>query len=121
MDPLTGGLAQVQFIHNLPLPVPVDLYLDGVRLAGALEFQSATGYAVIAAGDYEVGILPNGAPVAQTITAPLPTLVHDQNYVIVVHGSIATPAVKVIQTRKSSLVENMVERSWCMGQVIWGR
>ena len=26
MDPLTGGLARIQFIHNLPLPFPVDLF-----------------------------------------------------------------------------------------------
>ena len=109
MDPLTGGLAHVQFIHNLPIPVPVDLYLDGVRLVGGLTYQSATSYGVFAAGDHEVGLLPDGAPATEMITVDLPTLLHDQSYAVVVHGSPVEPSLKVITTRKSSNVENTVD------------
>ncbi len=111
MDPLTGGIARIQFIHNLPLPFPVDLYLDGVKLMGGLNFQSATGYGHYAAGDHLITVNPVVPPgvVAAPIEIPLPSLVNEQNYAVIAHGSVANPSVKILHTKLRSSVDNMVE------------
>ena len=111
MDPLTGGIARIQFIHNLPLPFPVDLFLDGVKLMGGLNFQSATGYGHYAAGDHLITVnpvVPPGVP-AVPIEIPLPSLVNEQNYAVIAHGSVANPSVKILHTKLRSTVDNMVE------------
>ena len=111
MDPLTGGIARIQFIHNLPLPFPVDLFLDGVKLMGGLNFQSATGYGHYAAGDHLITVMPVVPPgvVAAPIEIPLPSLVNEQNYAVIAHGSVANPSVKILHTKLRSSVDNMVE------------
>ena len=111
MDPLTGGIARIQFIHNLPLPFPVDLFLDGVKLMGGLNFQSATGYGHYAAGDHVITVNPVVPPgvVAAPIEIPLPSLVNEQNYAVIAHGSVANPSVKILHTKMRSSVDNMVE------------
>ncbi|MYD19166.1 MAG: DUF4397 domain-containing protein [Rhodothermaceae bacterium] len=111
MDPLTGGLARIQFIHNLPLPFPVDLFLDGVKLMGGLNFQSATGYGHYAAGDHVISVNPVVPPgvVAPPIEIPLPSLVNEQNYAVIAHGSVADPKVKILSTKLRSSVDNMVD------------
>ncbi|MDE2826278.1 MAG: DUF4397 domain-containing protein, partial [Bacteroidota bacterium] len=111
MDPLTGGLARIQFIHNIQLPFPVDLYLDGVKLMGGLNFQSATGYGHYAAGDHLITIMPvvpPGVP-ADPIEIPLPSLVNEQNYAVIAHGSVTNGSIKILSTRLRSTVDNMVE------------
>ena len=111
LDPLTGGIARIQFIHNLPLPFPVDLYLDGVKLMGGLNFRSATGYGHYAAGDHMITVNPVVPPgvVAAPIEIPLPSLVNEQNYAVIAHGSVANPSVKILGTKLRSTVDNMVE------------
>ena len=111
MDPLTGGIARIQFIHNLPLPFPVDLFLDGVKLMGGLNFQSATGYGHYAAGDHLITVNPVVPPgvVAPPIEIPLPSLMNEQNYAVIAHGSVANPSIKILHTRLRSTVDNMVE------------
>ena len=111
MDPLTGGLARIQFIHNLPLPFPVDLFLDGVKLMGGLNFQSATGYGHYAAGDHVITVNPVVPPgvVAAPIEIPLPSLVNEQNYAVIAHGSVTDRKIKILNTRLRSTVDNMVE------------
>ena len=111
MDPLTGGIARIQFIHNLPLPFPVDLFLDGVKLMGGLNFQSATGYGHYAAGDHMITIMPVVPPgvVAAPIEIPLPSLVNEQNYAVIAHGSVADAKIKILSTKLRSTVDNMVE------------
>ena len=111
MDPLTGGIARIQFIHNLPLPFPVDLFLDGVKLKSGLDFQSATGYGHYAAGDHNISVVPvvpPGVPAA-TIEIPLPSLVNEQNYAVIAHGAVTDAKIKILSTRLRSTVDNMVE------------
>ncbi len=111
LDPLTGGLARVQFIHNLPLPFPVDLFLDDVKLMSNVGFQSATGYGHYATGDHVVSVVPvvpPGVP-ADPIEIPLPTLVNGQTFAVIAHGSLANPSAKIVETKLRSSVENMVE------------
>ena len=109
LDALTGGLSRVQFIHNVPLPAPVDLSLDGVRLQSGLEFQSATGYAVVAAGAHSASIQVAGAPADQAITFDLPTLKHESSYAVIAHGAATAPMVEILETRMTSLADNMVD------------
>ena len=109
MDALTGGLSRVQFIHNVPLPAPVDLSLDGVRLQSGLEFRNATGYAVVAAGAHSASIQVAGAPADQAITFDLPTLAHERSYAVIAHGAATAPMVEILETRMTSLADNMVD------------
>ena len=109
MDALTGGLSRVQFIHNVPLPAPVDLSLDGVRLQSGLEFRNATGYAVVAAGAHSASIQVAGAPADQAITFDLPTLKHESSYAVIAHGAATAPMVEILETRMTSLADNMVD------------
>ena len=109
LDALTGGLSRVQFIHNVPLPAPVDLSLDGVRLQSGLEFRSATGYAVVAAGGHSASIQVAGAPADQAITFDLPTLAHESSYAVIAHGAATAPMVEILETRMTSLADNMVD------------
>ena len=109
LDALTGGLSRVQFIHNVPLPAPVDLSLDGVRLQSGLEFRNATGYAVVAAGAHSASIQVAGAPADQAITFDLPTLAHESSYAVIAHGAATAPMVEILETRMTSLADNMVD------------
>ncbi len=106
LDPITGGLSRVQFIHNVPLPAPVNLSLDGVPLQNNMQFRSATGYAVVASGSHEASILPVGAP--QAVNIPL-SLAPDASYAVVAHGLPTNIGVGIFETRMASLADNMVD------------
>ena len=108
-DEITGGLAEVQFIHNAVIPVPVDVSLDGAPLTSGLTFQNATGYTMVSAGSHEVRFQPLGVPAEQGITVELPTLQADKSYAVIAHGTLVSNAVKTIETRKTSTASNMVE------------
>ena len=104
----TSGQAQVQLIHNLPIEIPVNLYLDDIQIMEGFQFRNATAYDNLPAGVRMLSILPDGAPVEQALMDTL-TLMHNQSYAIAVHGSIEAPAVKVIETETKSAVENMID------------
>ena len=107
---LTGGRARLQFIHNLPLPAPVNLDLGDVRISSSLQFRDATAYRVVGAGsNYVLTIQPDGAPAEQAIKVPLPTLRDGRSYVAIAHGSVADPKALFMETRLSSSVTNKVE------------
>ena len=106
---ITGGVAEVQFIHNAVIPVPVDISLDGVPLRSGVTFQNATGYMMVSAGSHQVRIQPVGAPAEQSINVELPTLQADKSYAVIAHGTLVKNAVKTIETRKVSTATNMVE------------
>ena len=108
-DEITGGLAEVQFIHNAVIPVPVDVSLDGAPLLSGMTFQNATGYTMVSAGSHEVRFQPLGVPAEQGITVELPTLQADKSYAVIAHGTLVSNAVKTIETRKMSTASNMVE------------
>lgn len=112
LEEVSGGVARVQFIHNVPMiPAPVDLYLtEDIRLVSGLSFRNATGYAAVGAGTYdEVSIQIQGAPKEQKIELPTLTLQHNTDYVVVAHGTAAKPEFQVLKTRRTSLVENDVD------------
>ena len=106
---LTGGRARLQFIHNLPLPAPVDLHLGDIRISSSLSFRDATAYRTVGVGSYELTIQPVGAPAEQAIKTPLPTLMNDRNYVVIAHGSVADPQIKILQTNLTSSVANKAD------------
>ena len=110
LEDLSGGRARLQFIHNLPLPAPVDLHLGDVRISSSLQFRDATAYRTFGAGSgYVLTIQPDGAPAEQAIRVPLPTLRNDRNYVAIAHGSVADPKALFMETRLSSSVTNKVD------------
>ena len=110
LEDLSGGRARLQFIHNLPLPAPVDLHLGDLRISSSLQFRDATAYRTIGAGnDYVLTIQPDGAPAEQAIKVPLPALRNKRNYVVIAHGSVADPKIKIMETRLTSSVTNKAE------------
>ena len=110
LEDLSGGRARLQFIHNLPLPAPVDLHLGDVRISSSLQFRDATAYRTFGAGSgYVLTIQPDGAPAEQAIKVPLPTLRNNRNYVAIAHGSVADPKALFMETRLSSSVTNKVD------------
>ena len=107
---LSGGRARLQFIHNLPLPAPVDVHLGDLRISSSLQFRDATAYRTFGAGSgYVLTIRPDGAPAEQAIKVPLPTLKNNRNYVAIAHGSVADPKALFMETRLSSSVTNKVD------------
>ena len=108
-DEITGGLAEVQFIHNAVIPVPVDVSLDGNLLESNMQFQNASRYWDVDAGSHEVRFQPLGVPAEQGINVELPTLQAEKSYAVIAHGTLVNNAVTTIETRKMSTTTNMVE------------
>ena len=107
---LTGGRARLQFIHNvLGVPVPVDVYLGDLRIRSGMEFQSATAYRTVGAGDYELTIQADGLPEDDAPDPVSLTLGNDRNYVVIAHGSTEDTRMKVLETRLESRVTNKVD------------
>ena len=105
---LSGGRANLQFIHNVPLLASVDLHLGDIRIGSGMQFRSATAYRPVGAGSHELKIQPAGAPAEQAITQTLP-LANNKNYVVIAHGSLSEPMLKVLETRMTSQVANQVD------------
>ena len=105
---LSGGRANLQFIHNVPTSEVVDLHLGEVRIGSGIGFRSATAYHPVGAGSHELRIQSVGAPAEQSITSML-SLMHDRNYVVIAHGSQEDTRLKVLETRMQSQVSNQVD------------
>ena len=88
MDPITGGLAKVQFIHNV-IGAVVDVYVNDVRLIDDFATHSATGFAVLRAGQSKIQIVAanapdNSLPLFETTLQ----LNNTQNYTVIAHGDL---------------------------------
>ncbi len=105
---LSGGRANLQFIHNVPLPTPINLHLGEIQIRSGMQFRNATAYRPVGAGSHELKIQPVGAPAEQAVTQTLP-LAHNKNYVVIAHGSLEEPMLKVLETRMTSQVANHVD------------
>ena len=105
---LSGGRANLQFIHNVPTSEVVDLHLGEIRIGSGIGFRSATAYRPVGAGSHELRIQSVGAPAEQAITSML-SLMHDRNYVVIAHGSQEDTRLKVLETRMQSQVSNHVD------------
>ena len=110
LEDLSGGRAHLQFIHNVPdIPVPVDVYLDDLRISSNLRFRDATAYRMVGKGDYELTIRADGLP-EEDAPDPVPlTLGNDRNYVVIAHGSTEDTRMKVLETKLESRVTNKVD------------
>ncbi len=105
---LSGGRANLQFIHNVPLPTSVDLHLGDIQIGSGIQFRHATAYRPVGAGSHELKIQEVGAPVEDAITSTL-ALSHNKNYVVIAHGSPNDTRLKVLETRMTSQVANQVD------------
>ncbi len=105
----TGGIAQIQLIHNAILGAPVDITLNGSPATTGIDFQSATRYRNVAAGSYEAVILPQDAPSSQAIKVQIGAIEEDQTYAFIAHGAGDKIAFQTLETRLTSSVDNMVE------------
>ena len=73
-----------------------------------MQFRSATAYRPVGAGSHELKIQQVGQPAEQAITQTLP-LAPNKNYVVIAHGSLEEPMLKVLETRMQSQVANQVD------------
>ena len=105
---LSGGRANLQFIHNVPLPTSVDLHLGDIQIGSGIQFRHATAYRPVGAGSHELKIMEVGAPAEDAITSTL-SLAHNKNYVVIAHGSPNDTRLKVLETRMTSQVANQVD------------
>ena len=105
---LSGGRANLQFIHNVPLPTSVDLHLGDIQIGSGIQFRHATAYRPVGAGSHDLKIQEVGAPAEQAITSTL-ALAHNKNYVVIAHGSPNDTRLKVLETRMTSQVANQVD------------
>ena len=105
---LSGGRANLQFIHNVPLPTSVDLHLGDIQIGSGIQFRHATAYRPVGAGSHELKIQEVGAPAEDAITSTL-VLAHNKNYVVIAHGSPNDTRLKVLETRMTSQVANQVD------------
>ncbi len=105
---LSGGRANLQFIHNLPLTSPIDLHLGDIRIGSGMQFRSATGYRPVGAGSHVLKIQAAGVPAEQAITSTL-SLNPNTNTVVIAHGSLADPKLKVLDMRMTSSVATKAE------------
>ncbi len=105
---LSGGRANLQFIHNLPLTSPIDLHLGDIRIGSGMQFRSATAYRPVGAGSHELKIQAAGVPAEQAITSTL-SLNPNTNTVVIAHGSLAEPKLKMLDMRMTSSVAAKAE------------
>ncbi len=105
---LSGGRANLQFIHNLPLASPIDLHLGDIRIGSGMQFRSATGYRPVGAGSHVLKIQAAGVPAEQAITSTL-SLNPNTNTVVIAHGSLAEPKLKMLDMRMTSSVATKAE------------
>ncbi len=105
---LSGGRANLQFIHNLPLTSPIDLHLGDIRIGSGMQFRSATAYRPVGAGSHVLKIQAAGVPAEQAITSTL-SLNPNTNTVVIAHGSLAEPKLKVLDMRMTSSVATKAE------------
>ncbi len=105
---LGGGQAMVQFIHNVPLPTQVEVHLGDIRIGSGMQFRSATAYRPVGAGSHELKIQAAGVPAEQAITSTL-SLNPNTNTVVIAHGSLAEPKLKMLDMRMTSSVATKAE------------
>ncbi len=105
---LSGGRANLQFIHNLPLTSPIDLHLGDIRIGSGMQFRSATAYRPVGAGSHVLKIQAAGVPAEQAITSTL-SLNPNTNTVVIAHGSLAEPKLKMLDMRMTSSVATKAE------------
>ena len=108
IDRSAGGIARVQFIHNAQLPAVVNVSLDGRRFASGLDFQSATRYRAVAAGDKTVSIEFDGGA-DEAIEIPLGALTDDEQYAVIAHGTLSNFGTKILNTNRKSVAPTMVD------------
>ena len=111
----TVQTSQVQFIHNAIIGTDgVDLSLDGVDIASGVKFQKATGYLTTTAGVHTATIKPIGAP--ENVHIPVQfTTKGDQAYAMIAHGAAPDLKAKLLETKLTSSVNNMVEAIFVHG------
>ena len=73
-----------------------------------MQFRSATAYRPVGAGSHELTIQAAGVPAEQAITSTL-SLNPNTNTVVIAHGSLAEPKLKMLDMRMTSSVATKAE------------
>lgn len=111
LDPISGGLATVQFIHNVAGADVIDVYLDGNRVLDNWTFRSATGFVPVVHGDHTLEVV---APTAPDNSVPLftqtITVEQHRSYNVIAHGVVTDFAIVTVpDVRKEAIGDNLVD------------
>lgn len=95
------GVGRVSFVHAAPFAeaitdTVVTVTVDGVSQPGVLTYGDTSPYFGMAAGTYDIGIVPTGAT-DPVVTATV-TIAEGQDYTLAVAGDGANQPVELIQT-----------------------
>lgn len=85
----TENVASIRVVHASPDAGPVEVYVDGVLAVPTLQFQSATEFAAVPAGDHEIKIAPAGAGVGAAVFTGTASLEGDKAYELAAIGPLA--------------------------------
>ena len=115
LDPILGGTARVQFIHNVAgsAVAAVDLYLDDNKVVDDFAFQTARPFGIVAAGTHKLDVVLANAP---DNSAPLfsQSIRFRQNtdYHVIAHGNANTAMAEIVVregVRTTSALSNTVD------------
>ncbi len=111
LDPISGGLATVQFIHNVAGADAIDVYLDGNRVLDNWTYRSATGFVPVVHGDHTLEVVVATAPdnsvplFTQTITVE-----QHRSYNVIAHGVVTDFAIVTVpDVRMEAIGDNLVD------------
>ena len=111
LDPISGGLATVQFIHNVAGADAIDVYLDGNRVLDNWTYRSATGFVPVVHGDHTLEVV---APTAPDNSVPLftqtITVEQHRSYNVIAHGVVTDFAIVTVpDVRMEAIGDNLVD------------
>jgi hypothetical protein len=82
------GEAGLRVAHASPDAPAVDVYLDGAKAVGGLEFQSVTDYLEVAAGEHEVSVTVAGTDT--TVFGPVTVELEAEDYTALASGEVSS-------------------------------
>ena len=110
LPPIEGGIASVQFIHNV-VDAEVDVYVDDNRIINDWTFRSATGFVPMAGGEHTIDlVLADAEDNSSPVLSHTVQLTHEETYTLIAHGDdTGAEMVLVDDTRQEASAEGVVE------------
>lgn len=111
---LVGGIsaqeadtAMVRVVHASPDASAVDVLVDGESAAEGLEFQDATDYIEVEAGEHQFQVVPSGGEAADAVIDATATLEAGMSYSVVAVGSVDSIESLIVEDEITEPVADM--------------
>lgn len=98
-------ISYVRFLHANPYAPPVDIYVNGRKVASNLAYRDFTEYMRVFPGFYRVAVFAAGTTEDPVLVTRL-NVMKDRIYTVAVIGTADAPSVEVITDRKRNLNPN---------------